>query len=325
MKRAVLIINPISGTQSKEDLEATVVERLGQSGIEVEVKHTGGHGDATLFAARAATEGVDIVLAAGGDGTVNEAAAALCGTETVLGILPCGSGNGLARHLGLPIDPVEALGVIEKGTVIGADYGTANGHKFFCTFGVGFDAAVSFQFAGMKRRGKLSYIRSALEEFLKYRPEHYRIEINGQELTQKAFLVAVCNASQYGNNAYIAPHASITDGLLDVTIVHSGNPVQTALVGFDMMTGYINRNTLIRTIKASNLRIWRDKEGPAHIDGEPIMMAPLLEISCEKGKLKVFAPKIERPFRPILTPARAMIDDLRIAISHFIPPKLPKP
>lgn len=316
---AQLIINPISGTGDKSGLEETVVSRLGKTGIDVSVIHTTCRGDATRIAGEAARSGIDIVLAAGGDGTVNETASALCGTSTVLGILPCGSGNGLARHLGIPVDPIQALDVIVGGNIISADHGEVNGKKFFCTFGVGFDAAVSKQFAGRKRRGKLTYIRSTVEQYLKYRPEEYTIAVNGHQLTQKAFLVAVCNASQYGNNAYIAPHASITDGLLDVTIIHSGNPLQTALVGLDMMTGYINRNTLIQTVKASNLTITRKGPGPAHIDGEPVTIDPVMQIDCRPATLRVFTSKVEQPFKPIITPVRAMIDDLRIAISHFFP------
>lgn len=316
---ANLIINPISGTTDKAGLEETVKTHLDKAGIDVDVIHTTCRGDATRIAAEAARAGIDIVLAAGGDGTVNETASALCGTGTALGILPCGSGNGLARHLNIPIDPVEALGVITAGNIIEADHGQVNGRKFFCTFGVGFDAAVSEQFAGRKRRGKLTYIRSTVEQYLRYRPEEYTIAVNGQELTQKAFLVAVCNASQYGNNAYIAPHASITDGLLDITIIHSGNPLQTALVGLDMMTGYINRNTLIQTVKANHLTIKRKDCGPAHIDGEPMTIEPEMEIVCHPATLRVFTPCIEHQFKPIITPVRAMIDDLRIAISHFFP------
>lgn len=184
----------------------------------MDTAYTTGHGDATRLTTDAASKGYRAVIAAGGDGTVNEIATALCGTSTALGIIPVGSGNGLARHLGLPLDVTEAIEVIAKDNIIDCDYGTANGRPFFCTFGVGFDAAVSEKFAHQKRRGKLSYIKSAISEYVSYNPQTYTISANGQILTQKAFIVACCNASQYGNNAYIAPTASITDGLLDITI-----------------------------------------------------------------------------------------------------------
>ena len=185
----------------------------------------------------------------------------------MLGILPCGSGNGLARHLGIPIDIREGLKVILENHPEDIDYATVNNNKFFCTFGVGFDAAVSAAFARKKTRGKLTYIQSTFETYASYEPEYYTISANGKKLTERAFLVAVCNASQYGNNAYIAPSASINDGLLDVTIIHAGNTLSTALVGVDMMTGMIERNMLIHTFRTDNIVIERERRGPSHLDG----------------------------------------------------------
>ncbi|MCH5346189.1 MAG: diacylglycerol kinase family lipid kinase [Muribaculaceae bacterium] len=316
---ATLIINPISGTRSHRSLPRLVSRKLEDLGYQVEIAQTEAHGDATRLAADAAARGRDLVIAAGGDGTVNETAAALCGTKTALAILPCGSGNGLARHLDIPIDPVLALDIIADGRILATDYGTVNGdHKFFCTFGVGFDAAVSHTFAGQRRRGRLSYIKSAVEEVLRFRPEDSTIEAAGQIITRRAFLVAVCNASQYGNNAYIAPAASIDDGLLDITIIHSGNPIQTALVGVDIMTGYLNHNTLIQTLKARRVTITRNNDGLAHIDGDPITMGRRLDIECHHNQLRVMVPVgPEMRVTPIITPVRSFINDMRITINHL--------
>ena len=267
MKQALLIINPVSGTSRKEGLEERVAERLGREGIAVTTRRTASADDATTFAREAVDKGFDMVLAAGGDGTVNETANALCGTGVAFGIIPCGSGNGLARHLNIPVDVRAALEIIAEGRTEVCDHGDVNGRNFFCTFGVGFDAAVSHKFAESKRRGKLTYLSNTFREYITYRPDEYVISANGEVITERAFVVAVCNASQYGNNAYIAPQASITDGLLDVTIIHYGNLLSTALVGLDLMNGSIERNMLIHAFRASSLTIERKNPGPAHLDG----------------------------------------------------------
>ena len=315
--KARLIINPISGTASKAGLDRLVAEILSPAGWEFETVYTQCHGDATRLAAEAVAKGYDAVFAAGGDGTVNETADALCGSQTALGIIPCGSGNGLARHLGIPIDVREGLKVIHDESPHSIDYATVNGRKFFCTFGVGFDAAVSAAFAEKKRRGKLTYLQSTFQTYAHYEPELYTITANGRTITEKAFLVAVCNASQYGNNAYIAPNATIDDGLLDVTIIHAGNPLTTALVGFDMLIGTIERNVLIHSFRTSSLTIRRNGAGAAHLDGEPMELEDTLDINCHYRKLRVFSPASLPPFKPFLTPATAMLADVRLAVNKL--------
>lgn len=317
MTKVRLIINPISGTRSKTGLDRMVIDALGPLGREVEVAYTKGHGDATRLALSAVEKGCETVLAAGGDGTINETAAALCGTGVVLGIIPCGSGNGLARHLGIPVDIKESLKIIIENHAMDIDYATVNDKKFFCTCGVGFDAAVSEAFARKKTRGKLTYIQSTFQTYANYEPEHYTIIANGKTLTEKAFLVAVCNASQYGNNAYIAPSASINDGLLDVTIIHAGNALSTALVGVDMLTGMIERNMLIQTFRTDNIIIEREHRGPSHVDGEPMEMDRSLRVCCHHNGLRVFTPSVVHPFRPILTPVSSMFNDFRIAVNNL--------
>lgn len=310
-KKALVIINPVSGTRNKEGLEKTVRNRLAEKGIDVHFLHTECSGDGKRLARVAVAENFDMVIAAGGDGTVNEIASALAHTGMPLGILPMGSGNGLARSLGIPQDNIEALKIISEGHIIDCDRGLANSRPFYCTFGIGFDAAVSEKFASMKKRGRITYIRAAFREFLQYQGQTYSLSIGGKVITEKAFLIAVCNAQQYGNNAYIAPKAKLSDGLLDITVVHAGSPFLTMMMGVDLMTGYIDRNTRIETFQVKEATIARLTEGPVHLDGEPEIMGKLLHVACDNKALRVFAPIKETEFRPIVSPLRAMLDDMR--------------
>lgn len=310
-KEALLIINPISGTRSKSKLAATVKKYLGDAGITVKAVATRGGGDAFRIATDAAAEGIPIVLAAGGDGTVNEVANALSHTDTTLGIIPLGSGNGLARSLGIPQDENEALRIIREGHMMKSDRGLMNKVPFYCTSGIGFDAAVSEKFAATKRRGRITYIRSVFREFLSYKSQNYAISIGDKIITEQAFLIAICNAPQYGNNAYIAPEAKLTDGYLDITVVHQGNPIDSILMGVDLMTGYLNRNTMIESFRVKSTVISRLTEAPVHIDGDPVKMGKRLEITCDRQALRVFAPKKMTEFRPIVSPLRALLDDMR--------------
>lgn len=315
-RKTLLIINPISGTRGKEGIEALVHKKLDSQGFDISVCRTSGPGDATTLAEEAARQGYDTVIAAGGDGTINETARALCETGVALGIIPCGSGNGLARHIGVPMDVEGALDVIAECNVRACDYGSVNERLFFCTFGMGFDAKVSETFAHSKRRGKMTYIKNTFKEYLNYRPEEYTITIGDEVISHRAFVVAVCNASQYGNNAYIAPHASITDGLLDLTVMHYGNILSTALVGIDLMTGLIDHNVLTHAMQVDKLTIERLREGPVHLDGEPMLMGNVLNVCCHHAGLHLYAPGVRRPFTPILTPISAMVDDMRYMVER---------
>lgn len=314
-QRALLIINPISGTGKKKGLSEKVTERLGREDIEVETAWTESAGHATELARRAVADGYDLVIAAGGDGTINETAVALCNSPVKLGILPCGSGNGLARHLSIPIYLHGALEVIARGQSAAVDYGTVNDRPFFCTFGMGFDAAVSHKFAQSGSRGFSTYLKTTFREFRSYTPEEYRISIDGQVLTERAFCIAVCNASQYGNNAYVAPHASITDGSLDVTVIHYGNVATTALVGLDMMLGTIRKHILVTTLRASNLTIERASEGPAHMDGEPLILPAKLDVRCHGSRLNVFTPRADTRIIPVITPLKSAVKGIGYSVA----------
>ena len=177
MKRSILfIVNPISGTRDKGAVQKDIETLTDASQFDYRIAFTEYAGHASVLAREAVENGFDIVVAVGGDGTVNEVARSLVHTPTALGIIPCGSGNGLARHLQIPLDARKAMQIINRATISSLDYGTINAMPFFCTCGVGFDAFVSLKFATGKKRGLLSYIENTLREGLSYKPETYTIE-----------------------------------------------------------------------------------------------------------------------------------------------------
>lgn len=317
IRRLFLIINPISGTGSKKGLAERLVRQLEKYGFEVRAEYTKAAGHASELARQAVAEGYDGVLACGGDGTINETARAMIGTDVPMGIIPNGSGNGLARHIAIPIDVIESLKVINERYVRDCDYGEVNGHPFFCTFGIGFDAAVSERFASSGSRGKMTYIRSALHEFRHYKSRHYLIEADGEVIDMDAYLITVANAGQYGNNAYIAPDASITDGYLDLVIVPNVSHLGTLPLGFGLMSGTLATNKKLVKRRVSKLVITRE-DGPAHLDGEPFCEAgSRIEITCHPGQLKLFCTKNKKPFKPFLTPARSTANGIGLTIKHI--------
>ena len=308
MKRVLLIINPISGTLSKDGLTERVRSALESTGAKVDSVLTEHAGHAAELASNAHAEGYDVVLAAGGDGTVNEVASALCGGNVALGILPYGSGNGLARHIYGSIDVDHALRIIARSNVEWCDYGSANDRCFFCTFGLGFDARVTQLYSTMPERGIISYARSVIREYVNFTPVHCEILTGDISFEVNALAVVVCNASQYGNNAFIAPQASIRDGLLDLIVVHSGNPFTRALAGVELFTGRMDSNYLVEAIRVPEATIIHEP-GAAHVDGEPLEMPRQIEIRCHHAQLPILVDPEKPPFRPFLSPITSMRQD----------------
>ena len=286
-RRMIFIVNPISGTQGKKAILKWIDERLDRTLYEYEVVKTEYAGHATEIAANAVKEGIDIVVAIGGDGTINETARSLIHSNTALGIIPCGSGNGLARHLRIPMDPKAAIDILNENNQIQMDYGKINNIPFFCTCGVGFDAFVSLKFADSGKRGLLTYLENTLHESLTYQPETYEIENEEGTVRHKAFLIACGNASQYGNNAYITPQASLTDGLMDVTILEPFTVLDVPSLSFQLFNKTIDQNSRIKTMRAKKIKIHRNKSGVFHYDGDPIMGNEDLEVEIVPHGLNV--------------------------------------
>ena len=293
-KNIIFVVNPISGTQGKKAILKWIDERLDRSIYDYSIVNTEYAGHATQIAAAAVQDKVDVVVAIGGDGTINEIARSLVHTQTALGIIPCGSGNGLARHLQIPMDPKAAIDILNQGYLNCIDYGKINNLPFFCTCGVGFDAFVSLKFADSGKRGLLTYLENTLHESLTYQPETYEIENEEGTVKYKAFLIACGNASQYGNNAYIAPQASLTDGLMDVTILEPFTVLEVPNLSFQLFNKTIDQNSRIKTMRAKKIKIHRAKEGVLHFDGDPLMAGKELEVEIIPSGLHVISSAKER-------------------------------
>ena len=288
-KRIVFVVNPISGTQGKKAILRWIDERLDRSIYDYSIVKTEYAGHASQIAAAAVQDKVDIVVAIGGDGTINEIARSLVHTETALGIIPCGSGNGLARHLRIPMEPKAAIDILNQDNRLCIDYGKINNIPFFCTCGVGFDAFVSLKFADSRKRGLLTYLENTLHESLTYQPETYEIENEEGTVKYKAWMIACGNASQYGNNAYIAPQASLTDGLMDVTIMEPFTVLDVPSLSFQLFNKTIDQNSRVKTMRAKKIKIHRQKDGVMHFDGDPLMAGKELEVEIIPSGLYVMA------------------------------------
>ena len=286
-KKAVFIINLISGTSDKAAIPGLIDQYLDKTKFEYEIAVTQYAGHASEIAAKAKDDGVDIVVAIGGDGTVNEVARAIVHSSTALGIIPCGSGNGLARHLLLPLNVRKAIEVINRCEIRQLDYGIINDYPFFCTCGMGFDAFVSMKFAEAGKRGPITYVENVLREGLKYKPETYTIEDENGTVQYKAFLISCANASQYGNNAYIAPQASMSDGLMDVIIMEPFDVFEAPQISIEMFSKTLDKNSKIKTFRTRHLHIHRDKPGVIHYDGDPIMTGADIDIELKPKGINI--------------------------------------
>ena len=287
----VFIINPISGTQSKDNIIELISQHLDQDKFNYQIARTEYAGHATLLAQEHVEKGCDAVVAIGGDGTVNEIARSLVHTSVAFGVIPCGSGNGLARHLRIPMDPLGSIKVLNRFDIECLDYGKINDVPFFCTCGVGFDAFVSSKFAHSEKRGVLTYLENTLREGLKYKPDTYEIEIEGETSKYKAFLIACANASQYGNNAYIAPHASMSDGLMDVTIMEPFTVLEAPQIAVQLFNRTLLQNNKIKTFRCKNIHIHREHPGVIHFDGDPMSAGTDIDVQLIQKGLPESMPK----------------------------------
>ena len=286
-KKITFILNPISGTHNKNMIPEYIDEIISKDDFDYEIRTTEYAGHAAEIAHDCVEQQVDVVVAVGGDGTVNEVARSLTHSQTALGIIPCGSGNGLARHLCIPLDVKKALRIINHCQIESFDYGVINDLPFFCTCGMGFDAFISFKFAEAGKRGPITYVENVLKEGLKYKPETYEVEDETGAKRYKAFLIACANASQYGNNAYIAPHATMKDGMMDIVILEPFTAFDAPQITFDLFSKTLEKNSKIKTFKSKRIHIHRTAPGAIHYDGDPIMTGTDVDVHIEEQGIRI--------------------------------------
>ena len=295
MKNIAFIINPISGSKetqnAKRKLPKLIMQTLDSEQWLPNIVFTERAGHATELAGQFARMGFDAVVAVGGDGTVNEVAQGIRGTQTALGILPMGSGNGFARHLNIPIRPNKAIEMINHSEPISVDYGLANGKLFVSTCGTGFDAVIADHFAGSNKRGFATYLQNILHEVFSYTPQTYHIVGDGLDVTHKAFLITFANANQWGYEALIAPKASIQDGKMDIMLMSSHAILGSASLALRLFAGSIDDSHFMNTLRAKEVTLERESAAPFHIDGDPVEMEKDIHIKIVPDGLRVLVEK----------------------------------
>lgn len=285
MRKLLFIANPLSGGIDKKKLLRRV-ERIVRHPYEVAFTERPGH--ATELARNT---DADIVVAMGGDGTVNEVASGLIGTNKVLAIVPCGSGDGLALHLGISRKPRKAVKTLNDGIITDMDCGLMDGKPFFCTSGVGLDADVAGQFASASRRGVGSYISLAWKLWQKFHPETYTIDIDGKQIVTPAVIVTVGNANQWGNQARITDLASVQDGLLNLVIVKPFRTWEIPILALKLMLGHTHTSKRVMTFEGKHITLDRPFPGTAHFDGDPVRKGAHIEWEIVPNALRVLVPR----------------------------------
>lgn len=289
-KKIRIIINPKSGTSAKEDFPKKIKSVLTSDIFDLEIIYTEYAGHGLEIAKQAIQDNIDYVVAVGGDGTVNEVARALVNSNTTLGIIPLGSGNGLARDLHIPLNEKKALEIIREENIITIDYGIANDHIFFCTCGMGFDALVSEQAAKAEKRGSLMYLKTMLETFFEQKPDTYEITCPEGTLKDEAFVVTCANAGQYGYNAFIAPNADLQDGKMNIVMLKPLTVLDAPKAGIQLLTKNIDRNKKMVQIVTQEALIKRKNNGPIHIDGDYHEAGTEISVKIVPKGLKVLVP-----------------------------------
>lgn len=286
-----MILNPVSGNRKSFYLDKYIRKYFDLKQFDYNIVHTKYAGHGYKIALDATFDGYKLVVVAGGDGMINEVAHGLANSNTVMGIIPNGSGNGLARHLEIPLNPVKAIEVLNRFNTSFMDTYIINKKGFFCNMaGVGFDALVAQKFANGKKRRFITYLRIILKEFISYKPHNYYIKIDNRELSLKAFIVSFANSSQFGNNAVIAPKASVKDGMINVCIMKSFKWYQAPYIGFMLLTGRIDKTSFMTFFKAKDVKIKMFDANYCHLDGDPYEFGNVINIKPNEASLKIVTP-----------------------------------
>jgi len=288
-KKVLFIINPFSGLGKQNTIDQMISKELNPVDWNWDIAFTKNEGHATVIS-KEASQKYDVVVAVGGDGTVNEVATGLIGTQTVMGIIPAGSGNGLARHLNIPLKVNRALQMFNQYQVMAIDVININNRYSFNVSGVGFDGHISHLFAKEKNRGPLKYIKLITNEFAKYKSRKYRITIDDEVIEHDAFLISLANSTQYGNNVHIAPGAVIDDGLIDVCVIRDFPKVTAPALLLSLFDQTIDQSKYDEIFLCKKVTIESDQDLMAHIDGEAFIAGKRLDVNVMPLALNVMVP-----------------------------------
>ncbi len=290
IKNALFIVNKFSGGGYRPDVEGRIIEECKKLNIECTIEFTQSRGHATELASDAVGQHVDYVFAVGGDGTVNEVAQGLLGSKVAMGILPKGSGNGLARHLGMPMSFKKSLEIISTHREQMIDTMSVNGKLSVNVSGIGFDGHIAGLFANSSKRGLIGYTKLVLKEFINFKSFEANVEVNGKLYQSKPFIIALANSSQFGNNARVAPQASVCDQLIDVCFIQKV-PVSQA-IGFagKMFRGKLDQSRFVDIVKTNQLTINLNQSVAYHIDGEAMKASDKFNVKIMPVSLKVLIP-----------------------------------
>jgi diacylglycerol kinase (ATP) len=285
-KKICFIVNPISGVGRQKVIEKLIDEKLDRTLYDYEIAYTKAAKHAIEIAKEAVLRKVNIIVAVGGDGSVNEIAKSLVNTESAMAIIPTGSGNGLARHLKIPLNLKRAMDIINRGEHILIDTIRMNEETFVNVAGIGFDAHIGWEFAKFGKRGFTSYLKVIFREFPSFKAADYELAINGKAMNKNAYLISFANGSQWGNNAYIAPGADISDGVMEIAILKDFRFYNILSIAYKLFRKTLDKSSHLEIIKATEVFI-KQKGTIAHIDGEPIEVGHEIKISVNPLSLKV--------------------------------------
>ena len=298
MRHIVYIINPISGTGGKASLQSLVEQKTSAAGIKYSIHYSVANGDYSFLYPVIQQEGVTDIVIAGGDGTINQVLNSLRGQNVQFGIIPAGSGNGLALTAGIPKAKDKALDIIFKGKSLPTDAFLIN-DRFACMLcGLGLDAQVAHDFAKDPRRGLSTYVQKAVADFFTAKAYPFTLSAGGEELTTDAYFISVANSNQFGNYFTIAPRASLTDGLLDIVVVTAQSKLSMLLQTFRQVGGFnslqesplSNKQAGVIYFQAKELSIRNPAAAPLHIDGDPSETEPLFSFKILPDFYKLIIP-----------------------------------
>ena len=288
-KRILFIINPKAGTKNKAIAEKAIRNYIDYDKFEPDFCYTDYQGHARELSLKEINS-YDIIAAVGGDGTVNEIASALSKTDKMLAIIPLGSGNGLARFLKIPQNIKKAVSTINQSNSKKID--TIEINNKFCVnvSGIGFDAHIGNKFQSSDKRGLIKYTKLVIKEFFGYKPENYKLNIDGTEIERNAFLISFANSTQFGNNAHIAPKAEIDDGIIDVTVINKFPKYHSLNLAYRLFAKTLHNSKYIDIYKAKEIKLENNKNIIAHIDGEPVEFNGDVYFKINDKSLQVICP-----------------------------------